>query len=73
MNKKSHQFLCITFSLKNFFSLNDRLRDYLTMEDFRESYPRHPSIEVTDTNRNGILLSFLINAESILECSLKFR
>ncbi|CAF4927274.1 unnamed protein product, partial [Rotaria sp. Silwood1] len=30
----------------NFISLNDCLRDYLTMDDFRESYPRHPSIEV---------------------------
>jgi hypothetical protein len=26
--------------------MNDCLRDYLTLDDFRESYPRHPLIEV---------------------------
>ncbi|CAF1294693.1 unnamed protein product [Adineta ricciae] len=39
---------------RNFISLNDCLRDYLTMDDFRESYPRHPSIEsvyLTDEER----------------------
>jgi len=26
--------------------MNDCLRDYLTLDDFRESYPRYPLIEV---------------------------
>jgi len=39
---------------RNFISMTDRLRDYLTTDDFRESYPRHPSIQsihLTDAER----------------------
>ncbi|CAF4331432.1 unnamed protein product, partial [Adineta steineri] len=39
-----HQLITI-LRKRNFISLNDSLRDYLTLDDFRESYPRHPSIE----------------------------
>ncbi|CAF3399220.1 unnamed protein product [Rotaria sp. Silwood1] len=48
-----HQLITI-LRKRNFISLNDCLRDYLTMDDFRESYPRHPSIEsihLTDEER----------------------
>ncbi|CAF4273780.1 unnamed protein product, partial [Adineta steineri] len=48
-----HQLITI-LRKRNFISLNDSLRDYLTLDDFRESYPRHPSIEsvhLTDEER----------------------
>ncbi|CAF0877320.1 unnamed protein product [Rotaria sordida] len=46
---------------RNFISLNDSLRDYLTMDDFRESYPRHPPIESIH----------LTNEERELYCDLR--
>ncbi|CAF4372932.1 unnamed protein product [Rotaria magnacalcarata] len=55
-----HQLITI-LRKRNFISFNDNLRDYLTVDDFRESYPRHPSIESVH----------LTNDERELYCDLR--